>query len=66
MINHPTASCLQDYVPLPVDGTVSIAYSTGVVIQFSDFAALLEPVAVANAEHRDRMLKTISSCSLAE
>ena len=63
--DHPTKLAerwVADYVPLPVDGTVSIAYSTGVVIQFSEFTPLLQPLAVANAEHRERMLKTISSC----
>lgn len=65
--DHPTKLAerwVEDYVPLPVDGTVSIAYSTGVVIQFSEFTPLLQPLAVANAEHRERMLKTISSCQL--
>lgn len=65
--DHPTKLAerwVADYVPLPVDGTVSIAYSTGVVIQFSEFTPLLQPLAVANAEHRERMLKTISSCQL--
>jgi len=66
-LDHPTKLAerwVEDYVPLPVDGTVSIAYSTGVVIQFSEFTSLLQPLAAANVEHRERMLKMISSCQL--
>ena len=66
-LDHPTKLAerwVEDYVPLPVDGTVSIAYSTGVVIQFSEFTSLLQPLAAANVEHREQMLKMISSCQL--
>lgn len=54
MSEHPTQLAerwVEDYVPLPVQGTVSIAYSTGVVIQFADFQEDLQRLAAANADH---------------
>lgn len=65
--DHPTMLAerwVADYTPLPVNGTVSIAYSTGVVIQFADFAELLQSLAYANAQHKPRMLKNMATCNL--
>ena len=66
-LDHPTALAEQwmaQYVPLPVDGAVSIAYSTGVVIHFAEFAEMLQSLAAMNAPQRSSMLYGIASCDL--
>ena len=55
---------VSEYVPLPVDGTVSIAYSTGVVIHFAEFLDMLQNLATINAPQRSNMLYSIASCDL--
>ncbi|CAK8993194.1 unnamed protein product [Durusdinium trenchii] len=79
---HPTSLAqrwVNSYVPLPVDGTVSIAYSTGVVIQFAAFTSLLQNLADEmnektgekdgvhtkdSSSRRTHLLSRISSCQL--
>ena len=65
--DHPTFLAEQwvsQYVPLPVDGTVSIAYSTGVAIHFEDFSRMLQSLAALNASQRSNILYKIASCDL--
>eukprot|EP00931_Biecheleriopsis_adriatica_P059710 TRINITY_DN35787_c0_g1_i1.p1 TRINITY_DN35787_c0_g1~~TRINITY_DN35787_c0_g1_i1.p1 ORF type:complete len:1431 (+),score=296.21 TRINITY_DN35787_c0_g1_i1:374-4294(+) len=61
---HPVALAerwVAEYVPLRLDGTVSIAYSTGVDIVFADFAPVLGSFSAANAVHRERMVQVVES-----
>ncbi|CAE7668240.1 SUMF2 [Symbiodinium sp. CCMP2456] len=65
--DHPTFLAEQwvsQYVPLPVDGTISIAYSTGVVIHFPDFSEMLQSLASLNKPQRGNILYRIASCDL--
>ena len=65
--DHPTLLAEQwvsQYVPLPVDGTISIAYSTGVVIHFPDFSEMLQGLANLNKPQRGNILYRIASCDL--
>eukprot|EP00929_Paragymnodinium_shiwhaense_P044212 TRINITY_DN22693_c1_g1_i1.p1 TRINITY_DN22693_c1_g1~~TRINITY_DN22693_c1_g1_i1.p1 ORF type:complete len:1778 (-),score=425.59 TRINITY_DN22693_c1_g1_i1:59-5392(-) len=61
---HPTELAgrwVCKYKALPISGTVSITYSSGVVVDFADFAERLYPMAVANAGRRQAMLNAIES-----
>eukprot|EP00439_Symbiodinium_sp_Y106_P082728 s1324_g22.t1 len=65
--DHPTLLAEQwvsQYVPLPVDGTISIAYSTGVVIHFPEFSEMLQSLANLNKPQRGNILYRIASCDL--
>eukprot|EP00930_Biecheleria_cincta_P029821 TRINITY_DN20693_c0_g1_i1.p1 TRINITY_DN20693_c0_g1~~TRINITY_DN20693_c0_g1_i1.p1 ORF type:complete len:1008 (-),score=151.30 TRINITY_DN20693_c0_g1_i1:100-2868(-) len=53
-----------NHKPLPIDGTVSVAYSTGVLVEFSELAAVLRSLRAANAEHRSRILHVVASGEL--
>eukprot|EP00928_Gymnodinium_smaydae_P033729 TRINITY_DN24088_c0_g1_i1.p1 TRINITY_DN24088_c0_g1~~TRINITY_DN24088_c0_g1_i1.p1 ORF type:complete len:1143 (-),score=316.55 TRINITY_DN24088_c0_g1_i1:65-3073(-) len=60
--SHPTAMAeawVTDYCALPMAGTVSISYSSGVVVDFRELARALLPVAVANLDHRERLVSAI-------
>lgn len=53
-----------NHKPLPLDGTVSVAYSTGVLIEFTELAAVLRSLSAANVEHRSRILHVVASGEL--
>lgn len=53
-----------NHTPLPLDGTVSVAYSTGVLIEFTELAAVLRSLSDANTEHRSRILHVVASGEL--
>eukprot|EP00927_Polykrikos_kofoidii_P035557 TRINITY_DN30113_c0_g1_i1.p1 TRINITY_DN30113_c0_g1~~TRINITY_DN30113_c0_g1_i1.p1 ORF type:complete len:1331 (-),score=244.65 TRINITY_DN30113_c0_g1_i1:239-4093(-) len=60
--NHPTAlaeSWVSVYQALPMSATVSITYSSGVVIDFVESTPLLRPLALENAAHRVQMIEHI-------
>lgn len=64
---HPTSLAeqwVESYNALPTAGTVSITYSSGVVVSFGEFAEALMPLAVANSQHRARVIQTIESGEL--
>ncbi|CAE8590165.1 unnamed protein product, partial [Polarella glacialis] len=52
------------YVALPLVGTVSVAYSTGVSVEFAELAPVLGSLAAANARRRPEVLDLLESGAL--
>eukprot|EP00929_Paragymnodinium_shiwhaense_P043929 TRINITY_DN22546_c0_g1_i1.p1 TRINITY_DN22546_c0_g1~~TRINITY_DN22546_c0_g1_i1.p1 ORF type:complete len:1668 (+),score=530.91 TRINITY_DN22546_c0_g1_i1:174-5177(+) len=65
--DHPTALAQRwvvDYKALPMAGTVSVTYSSGVIVSFADYASSLAGLAAANVQQREAMVQAIESGDL--